>query len=154
MRTVVGVDPGCRETGIVVRTGETVDYACLVISDEEGIPTHAYIDEVVETVRELVVEDRLLAVEGLVVPHGRRPDGEAGIMNVKGILGTAAVYGAIVGCFPEAIVVPPERHGSAPLAVYPHSLVGPRETKGKGKYRHVRSAFDIAGAVWEQVASL
>jgi len=55
------------------------------------------------------------------------------------------VLGAVLYAHPDAIIVAPGGHGSAPLTTYPAALVGDREVVGTGKRRHLRSAWDIAG---------
>ena len=58
----------------------------------------------------------------------------------------ALTRGAVLYAYPEAHIVSPGGHGSGPLGSYPAKLVGAREVVGTGKARHMRSAFDVAGA--------
>lgn len=83
----------------------------------------------------------LVAVEDL-----NEPTPHLGLTNVGGLIGAAMVLGAVVFAYPAAVIVPPGGHGAAPLATYPSRLVGPRELKGTGKLRHLRSAWDVSGA--------
>jgi len=142
-QTVVGVDPGGRQTGVVTRRGERLFYGATVTRE---VPMPAYVAEVVDTIRracgmapggDLLV----VAVEGV-----NAPSPHLGLTNVAGLLDTAMVLGAVLHAYPEAVVVPPGGHGSAPLATYPSALVGKGEVVGTGKRRHMRSAWDAAGA--------
>jgi hypothetical protein len=152
-RPVVGVDPGGKTTGVVVRQDDAVITAELVHNDATAV-TDRYLAHVIDAVfaarlwaLELGAGDPLVGVEDLTHPNphvGR-------VANVMGLLGTAQVIGAIRGAlrsYCPVVMVPPGKHGSAPLRAYPAVLVGSRETGtfGNGKYRHVRSAYDIAGA--------
>lgn len=142
---VLAIDPGSRETGIVVRRArDLLAHATVVRRTPPGTyPTSADIDEVLSTVAGLRDDHRphLFAVEGLVEPNPRM-----GMTNVKGIIGTALVAGAVLAVF-DCVVVEPDGHGSHPPALYPEPL---RPTRGKGagrdSLRHCRSAWDIAHA--------
>lgn len=153
---VVGIDPGCRETGLVARQGRHLVGAWLIARDDgSALPTASYCAEVLDGVQVAIarvsrygsdVWAPFLAVEGLVVPRGRNPQGEAMVMDVTGLLGTAVVLGAILAVHPDIRVIQPGSHGSLPRGAYPAALFGPREQKGHGKLRHCRSAWDIAEA--------
>lgn len=143
---VVGVDPGGKETGIVARDGDQLLHALLVTRGPgvSGDGTDArYLTEVLSAVDEVqrACHAQLVAVEGLVAPtpHMR-------LISVKALLQTATVYGALLAARPDALVVPPGGHGKAPLRCYPPILVGDSEPRGAGWRRHLRSAWDIAGA--------
>lgn len=145
---VEGIDPGNRWTGVIVRDRQELLAAVIVHRTSDGaLPDRAYVDEVLDAVEELRLRwdvDRI-AVEGVVEPHGRDPEGTARIMAPAGIIGTALVAGAVLGRYPEALLVPPGGNGSLPLRAYPSSLVGPGEVVGTGKRAHCRSAWDVAG---------
>jgi hypothetical protein len=150
-RLIVGVDPGSRNTGVVVRQGIVlVDFETVIRVGSEDLPLAGYLQEVLRVVlgfwQKYVAE--LVAIEAVVAPspfQGR--ESGPGFSNLDGILGTAMVVGAVEGFFPHAIRVQPARMGQAPLSTYPDAL-RPRAGKGKGKdkLRHVRSAWDVAGA--------
>ncbi|MDA8310697.1 MAG: hypothetical protein M0Z46_08790 [Actinomycetota bacterium] len=142
---ILGIDPGGRETGMVVveldgsqRRAPRVARAVL-IERGAGETEAAYVGEVVGALRELSDGCRLIAVEGLVVPtpHLR-------VIALSGLLGAAVVLGAVLATAPSATVVPPGGNGSGPLRAYPGELVGPGERAGAGWRRHLRSAWDIA----------
>lgn len=135
---MIGVDPGGRTTGVVVREGDSLIYWALVHRDSD---LDLYIDEVVETVRTALVYD----TEPVAVEDITDPNPHMGMMAVRGIIDTAQVLGAVCSHF-DVVRVPPGGHGSGPLAAYPAELVGGRERKGTGKRRHVRAAYDIARA--------
>jgi hypothetical protein len=145
---LVGVDPGGRSTGVVARFGDQVVGTALVErSGTEKLPTAVYLTRVVAAVRTFCREARAagrtpqVAVEGLnpPIPH-------LGLASPTGVMGAAVVLGAVLATWPGAVVVPPAKHGSAPLETYPPELVGPNESAGTGKRRHLRSAWDVAGA--------
>ena len=144
---IVGVDPGGKHTGIVVRTPEGLHRWTLITRTS---PLDWYLGEIVDAVtetrdfaRNLILLDNhtdfrlpTLAVEDL-----NPPAPQMGIISVRALLDTAQVIGAIAGRY-VITRIPPGGHGSAPNAAYPEALQGPPT----GKMRHVRSSWDIAGA--------
>lgn len=141
---VAGIDPGQKDTGVIIRDGDTL-LAYRVVS-HQGWDTRAVIDEI----RELMIgpwEELTIGVEGVTQPGGFR-DGKKSIISWTPLLCTAGVLGAVLATWPMAVIVPPGGNGSAPLFAYPKQLVGARETTGTaGRFRHLRSAWDVAGAV-------
>lgn len=149
---IIGVDPGGRESGIVARCAGALTFHRLhVRTSAWDLPTAADLREVTDAVREVRAHawdriggqvDTAFAVEGL-----NHPNPHVGIANVLGTLGTAMVLGAVLTCWPDAIVVPPGQHGAGPLLAYPEVL---RPTRGRGRghdrLRHCRSAYNVAGA--------
>jgi hypothetical protein len=148
---VVGVDPGGRQTGVVVRYGSDCLAADLVTrAGPELFPGAAYLDEVADAIGGLVVYAAhtapaagwpLVAVEGVV-----HPSGHVRMINAAGLLGTATVLGAVLAHYPAALIVPPAKHGAGLRQAYPPSLWPPNDRKGTGRCRHLRSAWDIAEA--------
>lgn len=146
---MVGIDPGSRHTGVVVRQGDTlVDHLTLERLGKADMPDRVYLRQVVLTCVRLVEQhDATVAVEGVQKPSPfMGKTGNVSFSNVTGILGTACVLGAVLALLP-AVVVPPGGNGSGQMLAYPIQL---RPTRGKGaggdKLRHERSAWDIAGA--------
>lgn len=161
--TVLGVDPGGRWTGILVRRGVDVLAHVTVTRDTDedadagtrGVGVGpAYVADVCIAAAELadVHAVDLVAVESVVAPnpHVNRRNGKA-TTNPTGALGAAMVYGAILRDWPAAVIVAPAGNGSLPLSAYPPELVSDQERRrglnriGDGKLRHVRSAYDVAG---------
>ena len=148
--TLVGVDPGGRYTGLVVRRGDVlVEHHTLVRVGDDDLPTHSCLRTVALGVIKLFEAHNAdgVAIEGVQKPSPfMGKSGNVSFSNVTGILGTAMVLGAVLALVP-AIVVPPGGNGSDPLGAYPVEL---RPTRGKGagadKLRHERSAWDVAGA--------
>lgn len=145
----IGVDPGGRETGVVLRVGRECARAVVVVRelDEMG----PYLREVVELLAELGADHPpavrpLVLVEGVAHPGGRNREGKVDPINVSGLLDAAQVLGAILYAYPTALVVPPGGHGKGPLLAYPPELVGARERAGAGRLRHARSAWDVSFA--------
>ena len=163
MTVWVGVDPGGRSTGIVTRNGDLLVAATVVTRDGPPSSTlsdwtagawQAYLADVLEAVED--VGDRYttpasVAVEGVNNPGGRSHGVIAPIRPID-LAGLGVVIGALAVRWPDLVVVPPGGHGSGPLAVYPPPLVGPNESAGKGRLRHARSAWDIAGAAAQAAA--
>lgn len=151
MIPVIGVDPGGASTGIVVRLGDRLlDWALVERAEPEEFD--AYLGRVMTEIT-TAGNDRphaLLAVEDL-----NHPNPHLGLANVEGLMATAQVLGAIrrhaTRTYLRLVLVPPGRHGSAPLQSYPRELVGERERAGTGRMRHLRSAWDVAGAAKMQV---
>lgn len=141
---IIGVDPGGRSTGIVVRQGNTL-LGSHTFEAPYGLEGPALIGLCEDIAfRELACQRApvRVAVEGL-----NPPSPHMGLTNVSGLIGAATVLGAVLSHWPHAIVVPPGGNGSGPLAAYPEAL-RPRRGKGAGKdsLRHCRSAWDVAGA--------
>lgn len=146
---IIGVDPGGKHTGIVVRTPAGLHRWSLIT---RTTPIDWYLGEVVDAVteardfaRNLILADGpadlrtpVLAVEDL-----NDPTPQMGITSVRGLLDTAQVLGALAGHW-VITRVPPGGHGSGVLAAYPPALRGDGETRGRGKLKHCRSAWDLA----------
>jgi hypothetical protein len=162
--TWVGVDPGGRDTGIVLRLGGECFGAFVVtrtgepgtdLADWEAGDWAHYLGEILGTVALLVARAAKLpraganparvAVEGLTNPGGRAHGQVAPIRPID-LAATGLVLGAVVTAHPTATVVAPGGHGSGPTIAYPAELVGSRERAGRGRMRHARSAWDVAGA--------
>lgn len=148
--TLVAVDPGSRNTGVITRRGdELLRYTTLVRKGDSDLPDAEYLREVVSTVLDMWsrVLAQVVAVEAVQKPspfHGKT--GNVSFTNVTGLLGTAMVVGAVLAAFPHTVEVPPGGNGSGHLGAYPIEL---RPTRGKGagsdNLRHMRSAWDVAG---------
>ena len=143
-RVIVGVDPGGQDTGVVLDIdGHLVRAAVVERRRAEG--QGAYLHAVLRCIEEYaaVRPEAVVAVEDLVHPHSH-VNGKPRVINVDGLTSTAIVLGAILGRWPDALLVPPGDNGSAPLQTYPSELVGKRERSGAGVLRHCRSAWDVA----------
>lgn len=146
---VLGIDPGGRWTGLAARQGDVPLWASLVTRMEQGpIPGPKYLGEVIDEV-EMALDalgqleqggDVILAIEAMVEPKGYR------ITSPAGLIGPAMVLGALLGYFDSPLLVPPARHGQGPQQAYPPSFWGAQEKAGTGRFRHIRSAWDIASA--------
>lgn len=161
-RPWVGVDPGGRDTGIVLRhAGRAVGAYVVTRTGPPGADLDdwaegdwdAYLGEVLGTVDQLLDVARRLdggqpgavAVEGLRNPGGRR-HGKVDPVRPIDLAAAGVVLGAVKAAHPTATVVAPGGHGSGPLLAYPPELVGDREKAGSGRLRHARSAWDVAAA--------
>lgn len=152
-RFIVACDPGCRESGVVARSGRDLLGASLVMSAAEAgaLPDARYVAEVLAAIAEYrerggLEAPAIVAVEAVTKPNTHH-DGQLRFITPIALIGTAIVYGAILGVYPDAVVVQPGGHGQAPMVSYPE-ILRPTSGQGKGydKRRHVRSAWDIAGA--------
>lgn len=161
--TILGVDPGARTVGAVLRRGPTVLRHGALERLDPLRPLEDWVDQVIEGLHDLVrplsLELDVVAVEGV-----NAPSPYMGLTNVAGLLDTAAIVGVVAGwAWTDAVptmIVPPDRFGAPVegltghaarqvlLQRYPSELVGPRETTGSGKgpLQHVRAAYDVAGA--------
>lgn len=145
----MGVDPGARWVGLVVRQGDVLlEHHTLTRVGDDDLPGRDMLTAVSSAVRALYKahDADAIGVEGVQKPSPfMGKSGNVSFTNVNGLLGTAMVLGAVLSAFP-AIVVPPGGNGSDPMGVYPVEL---RPTRGKGaggdKLRHERSAWDVAG---------
>jgi hypothetical protein len=172
---ILGVDPGGQHTGLAILNslGHLVDHAVIERPTAEGriawcnrcteaawrmllVPLgydpdrHTAADVVTE------LEDTVIAIEDVIAPnpHRNRPNGKS-IINVDGLLDTAAVFGAFAETPAGTITaVRPDGHGHQPYATYPDELITPAERRTKGwrlrtagqssTIRHARSAYDVA----------
>lgn len=147
---IVGVDPGGRSTGIVVRHADKLVHRAL-IERGAGQPIDDYLELVIDTISQLrtkIIHQTALGPAQLpltAVEDLRDPNPHLGLTAVRGIIDTAQVIGAIAGRT-RIVRIPPGGHGAGPLRAYPDELRGLREKRGQGRYRHLRSAWDIAGA--------
>ncbi|WNO28428.1 RuvC-like resolvase [Corynebacterium phage PSonyx] len=154
---VLGVDPGGRDTGIILVDGSRVA-GCSVRSPGELLPVdQGYIQAVLAEVGELIAStsgDVVVCVEGVTRPswHVQASASYGAAANPTGLIAAAVVLGAVLGAYPGAVVVPPGGNGSRPLGAYPAGLVSDGERRksgwelrvGGGKLRHQRSAWDVA----------
>lgn len=167
-RVVLGVDPGGRETGFVVRRADELVAHVTVVrvgdDDADGIADPDYVVDVGDAVHWLCAAHcpDVVAVEDLV-----HPTPHMGIASVVGVLGAATALGSAllmatsaVG-MPEVVTVRPGGHGRAgQAAAYPRGLHDPHGCNAgtrdrpcskacvsdRGKRRHERAAWDIAHA--------
>jgi hypothetical protein len=158
---VLGIDPGAREVGVVLRRGTDVVRAKVLDlpAGAGGWALRDLCEEIEEVIHWPLDAWLLVAVEAVKAPNphmNRRLGGASAVINVGSLLTTAAVWGAVmVWKWEETcglMSVPPAGHGSKLLAAYPPELVTARERAhglnrvGGGRYRHLRSGYDIAGA--------
>lgn len=146
---IIGIDPGGRDAGVILRSTSTLLYAATVHrADVERDRFAGELLEAVDEARRHIPDGATLAAIG--VEDVNEPSPHLGIIALEPVLTTAVLLGAVLGYGYdpplEVIVVPPGDNGSAPLGAYPSELVGPTERHGAyGKLRHVRSAWDVAG---------
>jgi len=153
---VIGLDPGGRWSGGVVRRGDDVTDFIVIecTAPRHGIATMDYARDVSRWAVARLAEAQalddevLVGIEGLRPPAKHREGTELRNLNPTGLMGTGLVFGHLCTVFPAAVEVPPGGHGRQMLAAYPACLVGPREKRAdsQGILRHARSAYDIAGA--------
>lgn len=142
---MLGIDPGGKYTGVIVRAGDEVLGVRVVTRSGSGdLPDTRYIHEVLDEITSHVELVDGIAVEGLVVPKGRDPGGNETHMNVAGLIGVGMVFGAVLARWPRAVVVPPGGHGSLPEVAYP-LVIRKRAKNLGGPSSHARSAYDVAG---------
>lgn len=156
-KTILGVDPGARETGLVLTYGDRLLGHRLAIApdvlDMRNPVDPVYLELVIATTEELLDETATEAVtpsgaDLLAIEAVHPPNGHLGMTNVAGALGLAAVTGALIGWAQgedlPVMAIDTDGHGQGPLLGYPKDLVGPMEKKGTGVLRHCRSAYDVA----------
>lgn len=150
---MIGVDPGAKYTGVVIRDGDVVLYAATLLRDEEADSPLEYARTVVDALRIVRKEypDYPLAVEGISDPKGFNR-GQRAAINPKYVMRMAAVAGAVAATFPESIIIPPGGNGTQHISQYPDSLKGRRNKDlpgfnpaAKSPRGHEQSAFDVAG---------
>lgn len=158
MNAYLGIDPGAVETGMVLREGSNVlGYRLLRLPDYKNHPGPwqnpfgAYLVDIVQhvtmfielaTAKDYAVKIRCEGVNK-PNPHVGNKDGPR-FIDPMPLVDTGQVIGAIRARYPETLIVAPGGNGSNPLMTYPSILVGKRETKGTGRKRHLRSAWDVS----------
>jgi hypothetical protein len=160
--TWVGVDPGGRSTGIVVRHGyDLLGWMILDRTDDDdegrsigvGAPTIQAVNAAITNALATAGPGAHLAVEGVTPPVGFK-DGKREPIDPRDTIATGVVLGGILAAHPDAVVVRPNSHGRGTLAAYPEGLITPAERRhglnrkaGKSaSERHARAAWDVAGA--------
>lgn len=139
----MGVDPGGRHTGLVVKDHERVLAACVLKrTTGDKFPDAHYIHEVLDEITVHIEIVEFVALEGIVEPRGRDPEGNEVIMTSAGLIGTGIVYGAVLARWPNAVIVPPGGNGSLPDGAYPPEIR--RHVRLGGPSDHARSAYDVA----------
>lgn len=155
MAITCGIDPGGAATGLVLRErDQLLDHAVIERAKRDD---STYFNELIETSIEFARRAHLIAIEGVVAPS-THINGKKRFVDPQHVQAGAVTYGVILGVlmcgeFP-IVTVRPNGHGSRHEALgldvrrlYPAALVGPREgPAGTGRLRHVRSAWDVAGA--------
>jgi len=149
---IIGIDPGARYTGVVVRDGDAVTHSSTLVRPKDMNATDWAI-HVVAQVHEILKDFPAtipVAVEGVNDPKGFQ-HGKRASLNPKDIIRAGIVLGAVVATWPTATVVPPGGNGSQHYTTYPDSLIGrrpanlPGSTNGAGTRDHEQSAYDVAG---------
>jgi hypothetical protein len=151
---VLGVDPGYRYVGVVLRDGDAVLYSTTLVRAAEFDDPADWANEVVAELKVLMFTScppgTRVGVEKVVAPKGFTKGKKAPI-DPKPILFTGVVYGAVVNQWPDAARVEPGGNGSQHLSHYPAELAGPRPKdlpgsgNGAGTRDHEKSAYDVAG---------
>jgi hypothetical protein len=153
LEPVIGIDPGARYTGVVIRDGDVVLHAStLVRSQQMTSPTEwallvlAQVEDVLRDYPQMIP----LGVEGVSDPKGFQ-HGKRAAINPKDIIRAGIVLGAVVARWPTGLVIPPGGNGSQHYTHYPSVLIGrrpadlPGSTNGAGTRDHEQSAYDVAG---------
>jgi len=146
----IGIDPGPKYTGVVVRQGEEVLHASTYVRPKDMLPITWAV-----TVTNLVLTDVIakypeakVGIEGVTVPNAYN-GGKLAMINPKSTIHLGIVVGAFAFALPDAVIVRPGKNGSQP--VYPACLSGRRPSElagtnaGAGTRNHEKSAYDVAG---------
>lgn len=155
--TVMGIDPGARYTGIIVRDNDEPIYSGIFVRPADMSST----DWALESVRlslEVYKEysPTHVALEGISDPKGFYKGQQAAI-NPKDIIRTGVVLGALVATWPQAIIVDPGGNGDRHESFYPDALNGRRpkdlagSNKGANTRKHEKSAYDVAGKAMREL---
>lgn len=149
--TVMGIDPGARYTGIVVRDNDEPLYSGIFVRPIEMSATDWALEcrtRSLEVFHEY--KPTHVALEGISDPKGFYKGQQAAI-NPKDIIRTATVLGGLVITWPEAIIVEPGGNGDRHESFYPDALNKrrpkdlPGSNKGANTRKHEKSAYDVAG---------
>lgn len=152
-RPVIGVDPGARYTGVVVRDADLpIWVGTLVRPDDMSGPEWAV--SVVDQLRSILEENSWesipMGIEGVNDPKGFHK-GKKAALNPKDIIRAGMVVGAVYSAWRGAYIIPPGGNGTQHISHYPDSLVGrrpktlPGAIQGAKTRNHEQSAYDVAG---------
>lgn len=151
---VLGVDPGARYTGVVLRDGDAVLYSTTLVRDVNKKDPVEWMRLVVEDLKGILVTacpaNTRMGIEGVSAPKGFK-NGERASINPEYIIFAAVVLGGVAAEWPDALIIPPGRNGSEHITHYPPALVGrrpadlPGSSNGAGTRDHEQSAYDVAG---------
>lgn len=162
-RLILGVDPGGRSTGLVVRRGDRLCHAELLVRKDE--PVEWFAERCAATVQRILARHEVACtkIEMVTPPRGFKA-GKRQPINPAGLIGPALVAGAVATASWIARVpvlwVPPAGHGATPSGLprghlldawmsqrYPTQVL-PRRCGGAyvDNKRHLRSAWDVAGS--------
>ncbi len=153
LEPIIGIDPGARYTGVVVRDGDVVLHASTLVrslEDREGTDWALLVVRRIEEILQDYPQMIPVGIEGINDPKGFHHGKQAAI-NPKDIIRAGIVLGACVQRWPTAIIVPPGGNGSQHYTNYPAELIGRRpkdllgSTNGAGTRDHEQSAYDVAG---------
>lgn len=149
---ILGVDPGAKETGLVLVRGEdVVDFVIPSRPTVTDLVDEAYTALVLEgadALAEVLVSP--WAIDAVAIENLRAPSPHVRVTNPGPAIAAGVIAGALIAWADRrrirVLTVSPDGLGSRLLATYPKVLVGPRE-KGVGRggvMRHARSAYDAA----------
>lgn len=153
---VLGVDPGSRNTGLVLRERETLlGFALEVRAGTQRLPDGPYLRQVIagclRLLRAVEIDPAdkdayVVGVESVAywpedTSKGQRP------RDQRGLYGTAMVLGGVLTRWPDATVVNSGR-GVANFhpQSYPAEIRPPVNGAGKDRLNHVRAAWDHSHA--------
>jgi hypothetical protein len=162
----IGIDPGSRKTGLVLRNGsDCLGWNTVERLDDEtpigvGPRYWDHIGELVDAmhgaIARLVADPRYtyggIAIEGVNVAGGFR-DGKKQFAKPADLMALSATWAALWRDHPDAVIVPPGGNGRGLLAGYPEQLITDgerrhglnREAPSSSLVSHARSAWDVAG---------
>lgn len=155
-KPVLGIDPGARYTGVVIRDGDVVLHSSTLVRPETIESGTEWALSCVTQVLEIVQEYGTIPVgiEGISDPKGFQ-HGKKAAINPKDIIRAGIVLGALVVVFPNAAIIPPGKNGSKHYSHYPSVLIGrrpsdlPGSSQSAGTRGHEQSAYDVAGKASE-----
>lgn len=152
-RPIIGIDPGARYTGVVVRDGDAVLHASTLVRPDSVESGTDWALLVVAQIQKILKDFPVtidVGVEGISDPKGFQ-GGKKAAINPKDIIRAGIVLGAVVATWPHAVIVKPGNNGSKHYSHYPASLIGRRpaglegDSQGAGTRGHEQSAYDVAG---------
>lgn len=146
---ILGVDPGAKETGLALIEGDAVlDHFVASrprVTDLVDPLYAAYVLKAADVLLDGLTQD----LDAVAIEDLRAPNPHVRVTNPGPAIAAGVIAGALIGWADRrgvrVVTVSPEGLGSRLLATYPKTLVGPRETSGRGGVlRHARSAYDVA----------
>lgn len=150
MTTFIGIDPGGRNVGIIVRDGNQVLHSTTYYRPDDSAPVEWAVNVQKRAHEEIISKypNAKIGIENVTKPNSHH-QGQQKMLNPKFAIDLALVVGSFANAYPDAVIVRPGKNGSQPVDTYPVELQGrrPKTLPGVNEAKtrnHERSAWDVS----------